>query len=163
MTSLFTIMAAPWAYGVGWGVSYWPWSSSPNPMARLRVVILDSGVYPQYCRGLSPHAKRILGHTTPIFLSDSNLLTNDWISNDLKMVSLLTKNRYRPVEALMPRLFPPAKPRFFSERMVFSCGYFCEIIAASSLFEALSTTITSNDVSLRGIVSINEQVSSYPL
>ena len=63
----------------------------------------------------------------------------------------------------MPKLLPPAKPRFCVLRMTLTWGKRSAIKVASSALEALSTTITSIDASSKGNVSISSQVSLTPL
>ena len=71
-------------------------------------------------------------------------------------------NRYFPWAAFIPRLLPPAKPRFLLLRTIFVLGYFSCRSDASLFVDALSTIITSI-LSLTGIDSINSHVSLKPL
>ncbi len=60
------------------------------------------------------------------------------------IVSLFIKNKKSPLAACIPRLLPPAKPVFLSLRITFIWGNIDESSDASSLLDALSTTITSS-------------------
>ena len=59
-------------------------------------------------------------------------------------MSLFIKKIASPLECLIPKLLPPANPKFLSDLIVITSGYILLIWYVSSTLEPLSTTIISD-------------------